>query len=107
MRKSRQEAADTRERIVNVAAREFNEGGSEGTGLAYHDRGRAHAGGFYKHFSSKDQLVAEAVEAALDRALLSLEGFRGGRSLRAIATEFSPSSTAMNLRSVSSCVSRK
>ncbi len=89
MRKSRQEAADTRERIVNVAAREFNEGGIEGTGLAdiMTAAGLTH-GGFYKHFSSKDQLVAEAVEQALDRSLLSLEGFRGGRSLESIATEY-------------------
>ena len=68
MRKSRQEAAETRERIVKVAAREFNESGIQSTGLTeiMAAAGLTH-GGFYKHFSSKDQLVAEAVEAALER----------------------------------------
>jgi TetR/AcrR family transcriptional regulator, transcriptional repressor for nem operon len=67
MRKSRQEAAQTRERIVSVAAQEFNKSGVQSTGLAaiMEAAGLTH-GGFYKHFSSKDQLVAEALEKALE-----------------------------------------
>jgi TetR/AcrR family transcriptional repressor of nem operon len=62
LRKSRKAAAETRERIVSVAAKEFNERGIERTGLAdiMNSAGLTH-GGFYKHFSSKDQLVAEAL----------------------------------------------
>jgi TetR/AcrR family transcriptional repressor of nem operon len=66
MRKSREEAAETRKRIVGAAAREFREKGIVATGLAdlMKAAGLTH-GGFYKHFASKDQLVAEATVAAL------------------------------------------
>ncbi len=73
MRKSRKEAAETRERIVKMAAREFNESGIQATGLAeiMAAAGLTH-GGFYKHFSSKDQLVGEGGEqnAPLGRAVI-------------------------------------
>src|SRR5258707_8058527 len=73
MRKSRKEAAETRERIVKMAAREFNESGIQATGLAeiMAAAGLTH-GGFYKHFSSKDQLVGECGEqnAPLGRAVI-------------------------------------
>lgn len=67
MRKSREEAAQTRKRIVSAAAAEFREHGVVATGLAdlMKAAGLTH-GGFYKHFGSKDQLVAEAVAEALD-----------------------------------------
>ena len=65
MRKSRQEAAKTRERIVVSAAAEFREHGIAATGLADFMKaaGLTH-GGFYRHFRSKDHLVAEACAAA-------------------------------------------
>ncbi len=61
MRKSREAAAETRKRIVRAAAREFREQGIVATGLAdlMKAAGLTH-GGFYKHFASKDQLVAAA-----------------------------------------------
>jgi len=67
MRKSKQEAARTRERIVEAAALEFRRNGLAGTGLSelMAAAGLTH-GGFYRHFASKDQLVAEACAAALD-----------------------------------------
>ena len=70
MRKSREEAAETRTRIVRAAARKFREQGIVATGLAdlMKAAGLTH-GGFYKHFASKDQLVAEATTAALDTVL--------------------------------------
>ncbi len=37
-------------------------------------------GGFYRHFESKDQLVAEAVGAAFDRLLTKLEKETSGKS---------------------------
>lgn len=67
MRKSKQEAARTRERIVETAALEFRRNGIAGTGLAdlMAAAGLTH-GGFYRHFRSKDQLVAEACAAAME-----------------------------------------
>ena len=67
MRKSRQEAAKTRERIVSAAASEFRRNGIVATGLSdlMAAAGLTH-GGFYKHFESKDQLVAEAFVKALE-----------------------------------------
>src|SRR5215469_1781589 len=70
MRKSREEAAETRKRIVQAAARQFREKGISATGLA--DLMKAAGltrGGFYKHFASKDQLVVEATAAAVDSLL--------------------------------------
>ena len=66
MRKSKQEAAETRERIVEAAAAEFREQGITATGLSdlMAAAGLTH-GGFYRHFASKDQLVAEACAAAV------------------------------------------
>jgi TetR/AcrR family transcriptional repressor of nem operon len=89
MRKSRQEAAETRERIVSVASREFNRGGIEGTGLSdiMKAAGLTH-GGFYKHFSSKDQLLTEAIGQALEKSVASMEGTRGTRSLDGIAADY-------------------
>ena len=72
LRKSREEAAQTRKRIVTAAAGEFRKHGIVATGLndLMKAAGLTH-GGFYKHFESKDQLVAEAcaeaVEALIER----------------------------------------
>src|SRR5882724_4127291 len=70
MRKSREVAAETRKRIVRAAARKFRKRGIVATGLddLMKAAGLTH-GGFYKHFASKDQLVAEATTAALDGLL--------------------------------------
>jgi TetR/AcrR family transcriptional repressor of nem operon len=61
MRKSASEAAKTRERIITTAAEKFRENGIVATGLngLMGAAGLTH-GGFYKHFPSKDHLVAEA-----------------------------------------------
>ena len=70
MRKSREEAAETRKRIVRAAACKFREKGIGATGLAdlMKAAGLTH-GGFYKHFASKDELVAEATAEAVDAAI--------------------------------------
>jgi len=67
MRKSKEEAAETRARIIRKASKEFNQHGIAGTGLAdvMKSAGLTH-GGFYKHFQSKDELVAEALERSLE-----------------------------------------
>ena len=85
MRKSKQDAARTRERILDAAALELRRKGITGTGLAdlMAAAGLTH-GGFYRHFASKDQLVAEACSALIDAgdemnaALLTQDGKRNG-----------------------------
>jgi TetR/AcrR family transcriptional repressor of nem operon len=74
MRKSREEAAETRKRIVKAAAREFREKGIVATGLAdlMKSAGMTH-GGFYKHFESKDQLIAEACTEAVNEVMERME----------------------------------
>ena len=63
---SRAEKAESHDRIVQVAATRFRENGVEGVGVAdlMKDAGLTH-GGFYRHFASRDELVAEAIERAL------------------------------------------
>jgi TetR/AcrR family transcriptional repressor of nem operon len=70
MKVTREEAARTRERIVDAAARLFRERGFEGIGVAdlMKEVGLTH-GGFYGHFASKDALEAEACTRALARSL--------------------------------------
>src|SRR5271163_888487 len=55
----------THERIVAVASKRFREKGLAGFGIAdlMKEAGLT-VGGFYKHFDSRDELVAEAVSAA-------------------------------------------
>jgi len=67
MRHSKTEKAKTHERIVAIAAKKFREQGLAGIGIA--DLMKAAGltvGGFYKHFKSRDALVAEAVGSALE-----------------------------------------
>lgn len=55
----------THERILEVAARAIRRSGYHGVGVAHimKEAGLTH-GGFYAHFSSRDALLAEAVEYA-------------------------------------------
>ena len=70
MKVSREQAAQNRERIVEAAAQLFRERGFDGIGVAdlMKAAGLTH-GGFYGHFSSKDDLIAEASARALTRSL--------------------------------------
>jgi TetR/AcrR family transcriptional regulator, transcriptional repressor for nem operon len=63
---SKEDKADSHERIVRTAAARFREQGVDGIGVAdlMKEAGLTH-GGFYRHFESRDELVAEAVERAL------------------------------------------
>jgi len=69
MKKSKIEAAETRRRIVKTAAAEFRRKGINGAGVndVMAAAGLTH-GGFYRHFDSKDELVAAACAAAIDSA---------------------------------------
>jgi len=67
MRHSKAEKAKTHKRIVAIASRRFREEGLAGIGIAdlMKEAGLT-VGGFYKHFNSRDALVAEAVGGALE-----------------------------------------
>ena len=81
MRKSKQETAATRVRIVTSAASAFRENGISGTGLddLMAAAGLTH-GGFYRHFESKDQVLAEACSVAFDELAERLAATVSGRS---------------------------
>ena len=70
MRVSREQAARNRERILDAAAKLFRERGFDGIGVAdlMKEAGLTH-GGFYGHFSSKDDLIAQASARELTRSL--------------------------------------
>jgi TetR/AcrR family transcriptional repressor of nem operon len=63
---SRSAKAKTHKRIVQIASKRFREEGLAGIGIAdlMKEAGLT-VGGFYKHFKSRDDLVAEAVGSAL------------------------------------------
>lgn len=63
---SQAEKAETHQRIVDLAAKKFREFGLEGISIAdlMEEAGLA-VGGFYKHFASRDDLVVEALTAAI------------------------------------------
>ena len=74
---SQADKAESHDRIVQVAAARFRENGIGGIGVAdlMKDAGLTH-GGFYRHFASRDELVAEAIERALSE---------GARAVAAVA----------------------
>ncbi|MGC1304137.1 MAG: TetR/AcrR family transcriptional regulator, partial [Caulobacteraceae bacterium] len=63
---SQVEKAKTHDRIVAIAARRFREAGLDGLSIGdlMKEAGLTH-GGFYKHFASREDLVVQAVTAAL------------------------------------------
>src|SRR4029077_1211055 len=67
MKKSKIETAETRRRIVKAAAAEFRRKETHAPGLCelMAAAGLTH-GGFYRHFDSKDQLIAEACAAGME-----------------------------------------
>jgi TetR/AcrR family transcriptional repressor of nem operon len=90
MRVSKQEAARTRERIIAAAAAEFRRKGLAGAGLSdlMAAAGLTH-GGFYRHFESKDELIAEACAAAIDSVATMYAAPNSGRNgLEAVAARY-------------------
>jgi TetR/AcrR family transcriptional repressor of nem operon len=70
MKRSRAETAETRRRIVKAAACEFRRNGIHATSLAeVMAAAGLTQGGFYRHFASKEQLVAEACAEAMASAV--------------------------------------
>ena len=70
MKVSREQAADNRARVIEVAGRLFREKGFDGVGVAdiMKGAGLTH-GGFYGQFASKDDLAAQACAQTLDRSV--------------------------------------
>ena len=93
MRKSRQEAAETRQSIVKAASTEFRRNGIDRTGLAdlMMAAGLTH-GGFYKHFESKEQVVEESIACGIDSMIdawcHTLSGAPAHRGLRTAIAEY-------------------
>src|SRR5262249_39705832 len=69
MRVSRQQFAENRQRILEVAAKLFREKGFEGVGVdgIMEEAGLTH-GGFYGHFASKTDLAEQACAVALGKS---------------------------------------
>lgn len=79
MRVSREKAAEHRERIIEAAGALFRENGFGGIGVA--DIMKAADlthGGFYGHFASKDDLVAQACRRVMALAIASWEKTAAG-----------------------------
>lgn len=74
MRVSQDEKAKSRARILAAASRRMRETGLAGAGLAdiMRDAGLTH-GGFYRHFATRDDLLAAALQATFADFLLPLE----------------------------------
>lgn len=69
MRVSRAQAEENRDRVITVASRLFREHGFDGIGLKDLMKGAGLTqGGFYKQFTSKDDLAALASRRALESA---------------------------------------
>jgi len=74
MRKTKTEAAATRDRILATTSRVVLEKGLATVGMR--DLMQAAGltpGGFYRHFASRDELIAEAIRTAFNRLLDMLE----------------------------------
>jgi len=86
MRRSKADKAATHKEIVKIAAKRFREFGLEGIGVAeiMKEAGVA-VGGFYKHFSSRDDLVIEALAESF-KYIDGLE--RGATDLPQLLTEY-------------------
>jgi TetR/AcrR family transcriptional repressor of nem operon len=85
---SRADKARTHARIVEIAARRLREEGLQGVGVAelMQEAGLT-VGGFYKHFGSRDDLVAEAVGACFAQtdAAIDRQADEGERTLAGVA----------------------
>jgi TetR/AcrR family transcriptional repressor of nem operon len=76
---SKAQKAKTHERIVKLAAKRFREEGLAGIGIAelMKEAGLT-VGGFYKHFNSRDDLVAEALNSAFGTWERRVEAAKSG-----------------------------
>lgn len=68
MKVSREKAEENRQKVIETSSRLFRENGFDGVGVStlMQAAGLTH-GGFYKQFKSKDDLIAQATQVALDQ----------------------------------------
>jgi TetR/AcrR family transcriptional repressor of nem operon len=85
---SQADKARTHARIVEIAARRLREDGLQGVGVAelMQEAGLT-VGGFYKHFGSRDDLVAEALGACFAQSedAIDRQAGKGERTLASVA----------------------
>src|SRR6516164_5330519 len=76
---SRADKAASHERIVTAAAARIRRDGVQGAGVAdlMREAGLTH-GGFYRHFGSRDDLVYEAIDKALQQSEINVTPTPGG-----------------------------
>lgn len=94
MRYAKDQKEQSRSHILRVAGQRFRRDGADTVGIAalMADAGLTH-GGFYNHFASRDELVAEAFAVSLDETLRWLEETvqrRGGTLEALVDTYLSP-----------------
>ncbi|NLS21150.1 TetR/AcrR family transcriptional regulator [Rhizobium sp. P40RR-XXII] len=92
MGSSKADKAASHDRIVNIAAALMRRSGINGVGVAelMQEAGLTH-GGFYRHFNSRDELVAAAVERALAQGsarTVAAVDQGGKRALEAIVDDY-------------------
>ncbi|RDJ24101.1 TetR family transcriptional regulator [Bosea caraganae] len=92
MKVSREQAAENRERIIEVAGRLFRERGFDGIGVAdlMKAAGLTH-GGFYGHFKSKEDLIAQAsarAHAGTCEAWSQTADRLGGEAFAVLASQY-------------------
>lgn len=82
-RSSQEKAGENRQRILEAAARLFRAHGIDDVSIAdvMRDCGLT-VGGFYKHFTSKDDLAAQAVSGVFDQAAASWQRVFEGADAR-------------------------
>lgn len=72
---------ETKERILATASAMFLEKGVAAVGMRdIFAAAQLTQGGFYRHFESKEELIAEAISRALDRLIAMLEDETNGKS---------------------------
>jgi len=87
MRVSREQAAANRERIIETAGELFRSKGFSGIGVAdIMKAAELTHGGFYGHFASKDDLVAQASRRSMQRAALNWKKVVAASGSAAFAT---------------------
>jgi len=89
---SQAEKAESRERILDAAARQIRQGGLESVSIAeLMKAANLTHGGFYGHFSSRAALIAASFERALERgedAFTAAEPVKGDATVKSIVNRY-------------------